>query len=133
MDCFADVFHSQASARIPVSHIFPSVQRDVSALRRYDGPQQGSLVERDCLGGCQAITAYALFVSVHGEQDSLVLPSLIRKDSAISYALSFAALTAVLAHVWIWHRQEIFDCGSASCCSVRIIAKLMAVDHSSSC
>ena len=27
----------------------------------------------------------------------------------MSYALSFAALTAVLAHVWIWHRQEIYD------------------------
>ena len=35
----------QASARISVPYILPSVQRDVSALRRNDGPQQGSFIE----------------------------------------------------------------------------------------
>ena len=27
--------------------------------------------------------------------------------SALSYSLSFAALSSILVHVWLWHRDEI--------------------------
>lgn len=28
-------------------------------------------------------------------------------SSALTYGLSFAALSSVLIHVWLWHREEI--------------------------
>jgi hypothetical protein len=32
---------------------------------------------------------------------------LTHRCSAVSYGLSFAALSSVLVHVWLWHRDEI--------------------------
>lgn len=46
----------------------------------------------------------------------------------MSYALSFAALTAVLSHVWIWHRQEIFDGESSRQIALDLVAAADTVD-----
>nr|WVH01953.1 OPT family small oligopeptide transporter [Naematelia aurantialba] len=36
-------------------------------------------------------------------------PLLLTPFFAVSYALSFAALSSVLVHVWLWHRKEIME------------------------
>lgn len=36
-------------------------------------------------------------------------PLLLTPYFAITYGLAFAALTSIIVHVWLWHRQEIIE------------------------
>ncbi|KAL7420969.1 hypothetical protein Q5752_003853 [Cryptotrichosporon argae] len=46
-------------------------------------------------------------LSLNVEAYDAAKPLLLTPYFAISYAMSFAALSSVLVHVWIWHRHEI--------------------------
>jgi len=49
-------------------------------------------------------------------------------DSALSYGLSFAALSSTLVHVWLWHRGEIRD--GQSCTAEVVISSTPALTKS---
>ncbi|ORY28793.1 OPT oligopeptide transporter protein-domain-containing protein [Naematelia encephala] len=48
-------------------------------------------------------------LSLNDEAWEQIGPLLLTPYFAISYALSFAALSSVLVHVWLWHRDEIME------------------------
>lgn len=50
---------------------------------------------------------YTLLVSFHTDSPARVTEARAQSGSALSYALSFAALSSILVHVYLWHWDEI--------------------------